>query len=268
MQLRNKVIIITGASSGIGKALVHEAFRQGARVVLAARNADAMKEVVRGQAEENYLIITTDVSMEEDCRKMVAETVATFGGFDILINNAGISMRALFADTKTEVLETLMNVNFWGAVYCTRHALPWLLKSGGSLVGVSSIAGYKGLPARSGYSASKFALQGFLECVRVENLRSGLHVLIACPGFTASNIRKTALTKDGARQGESPRHEDDMMPAETVASHIIKAIISRKRTLILTRQGKMTVLLNKLFPAWTDRLVYQHMAKEPDSPLK
>ncbi len=268
MQLRNKVIIITGASSGIGKALVHQAFRQGASVVLAARNVDAMKEIVKGQAEEKYIIIPTDVANEQDCLKMVEETVATFGGVDILINNAGVSMRALFAETQPEVLEKLMNVNFWGAVYCTKHALPWLLKSGGNLVGVSSIAGYKGLPARSGYSASKFALQGFLECVRIENLKKGLHVLIACPGFTASSIRKTALAKDGAQQGESPRNEDRMMPAETVASHIIKAIIRRKRTLILTRQGKLTVLLNKLFPAWTDRLVYQHMAKEPDSPFK
>lgn len=266
--MHNKVIIITGASSGIGKALVLEAFRRGARVVLAARNATAMEEIVKGRAKEDYLIVPTDVAREADCRKLVDETVATFGGVDILINNAGISMRALFADTQPEVLEKLMNVNFWGAVYCTRHALPWLLKSRGSLVGVSSIAGYKGLPARSGYSASKFALQGFLECVRVENLKSGLHVLVACPGFTASNIRKTALAKDGTRQGESPRQEDQMMPAETVASHIIKAIIRRKRTLILTRQGKLTVLLNKLFPAWTDKLVYQHLAREPDSPLK
>ncbi len=227
-----------------------------------------MKEIVKGQAEADYLIVPTDVSREEDCRKLVDEAVAKFGGIDILINNAGISMRALFADTDPDVLGKLMNVNFWGAVYCTRYALPWLLKSRGSLVGVSSIAGYKGLPARSGYSASKFALQGFLECVRVENLKNGLHVLIACPGFTASNIRKTALAKDGAEQGESPRNEGRMMPAETVARHITKAIIRRKRTLILTRQGKLTVLLNKLFPAWTDKLVYQHLAREPDSPLK
>jgi dehydrogenase/reductase SDR family member 7B len=162
----------------------------------------------------------------------------------------------------------LMQVNFWGAVYCTKYAMPCLLESRGSVVGVSSIAGYKGLPARSGYSASKFALQGFLECLRIENLKTGLHVLIACPGFTASNIRKTALAQDGSMQGESPREEDEMMSAETVAHHIVDATIKRRRTLILTRQGKLTVLLNKFFPKLTDKLVYNHMAKEPDSPFR
>ncbi len=266
--MKDKVIIITGASSGIGRALVLEAFRRGARVVLAARNAEGMQEIVKGVPPEKYLVVPTDVAIEEDCRKLADAAVARFGGIDVLINNAGISMRALFSETRPEVLEKLMNINFWGAVYCTRHALPWLLKSQGSLAGVSSIAGYKGLPARSGYSASKFALQGFLESVRVENLKNGLHVLIACPGFTASGIRRTALSKDGTAQGESPRDEERMMPAETVASHVINAIIRRKRTLILTRQGKLTVLLNKFFPSWTDKLVYQHMAREPDSPFK
>ena len=142
-----------------------------------------------------------------------------------------------------------------------------MLRSGGSVVGVSSIAGYKGLPARSGYSASKFALQGFLECLRIENRKTGLHVLIACPGFTSSNIRKTALSKDGSMQGESPREEAKMMPPETVARHMLRAVAKRKRTLVLTRQGRLTVWLSKFFPAWTDKLVYDHMAKEPDSPF-
>lgn len=267
MRLKDKVVVITGASSGIGRALAVKAFDQGCRVVLAARNQEAMEEVVKGWPPGRCLVVRTDVSNPEDCEHLIDKTVESFGGVDVLINNAGISMRALFADVRLEVIEDLMRINFWGSVYCSKYALPWLLKSGGSLVGVSSIAGYKGLPARSGYSASKFALQGFLESVRVENLRKGLHVLIACPGFTASNIRKTALSKDGSTQGESPRKEEKMMSAERVAHHIIKAITKRKRTLVLTRQGKLTVFLNKLFPGLTDKLVYSHMAKEPDSPF-
>ena len=265
--MKDKVVIITGASSGIGKALVKEALLEGANVVLAARSKDAMQEIVKNASPGQYLIIPTDVSLEDDCRRLVEKTVEHFGRIDVLINNAGISMRALFAEVDLLVLEKLMQVNFWGAVYCTKHALPWLLKSKGSVAGVSSIAGYKGLPARSGYSASKFALHGFLECLRIENIKTGLHVLIACPGFTSSNIRKTALGKDGSMQGESPRNESDMMPAEAVAKHIIEAIQKRKRTLVLTRQGKLAVLLNKIFPALTDKLVYKHMAKEPDSPF-
>ena len=177
-------------------------------------------------------------------------------------------MRALFEELDLEVVRKVMDVNFWGTVYCTKYALPWLLKTEGSLIGVSSIAGYKGLPGRTGYSASKFAMQGFLEVVRIENLKKGLHVLIACPGFTRSNIRKVALAKDGSAQGESPRNEDEMMSAEEVAVHILKAIKKRKPELILTMQGKLTVWLNKFFPGWVDKMVYSHMAKEPDSPFQ
>lgn len=262
------VTIITGASSGIGKALVLEWLGRGAKVVLAARNETAMNDIVSGFDAEQYLIVPCDVSKEDECRQLMQAAVKRFGRIDVLINNAGISMRALFADVDLAVIDRLMQVNFWGAVYCTKYAMPCLLESKGSVVGVSSIAGYKGLPARSGYSASKFALQGFLECLRIENLKTGLHVLIACPGFTASNIRKTALAQDGSMQGESPRAEDKMMSAETVAHHIVEATIKRRRTLILTRQGKLTVLLNKLFPKLTDKLVYNHMSKEPDSPFR
>lgn len=262
-----KVVIVTGASSGIGRALVLGLLERDAMVVLAARNRKAMEEVASGIDPEKYLIVPADVAREDDCRKLIEATVRRFGRIDILINNAGVSMRALFADTDLRVIERLMQVNFWGAVYCTKFALPHLLQAGGSVVGVSSIAGYKGLPARSGYSASKFALQGFLESLRLEHRKSGLHVLIACPGFTASNIRKTALAKDGSVQGESPRAEERMMPAEVAAKHILKAIARKKKSLILTRQGKLTVWLNKLFPSLTDLLVYNHLAKEPDAPF-
>ena len=124
------------------------------------------------------------------------------------------------------------------------------------------------MPGRTGYSASKFAIQGFLETIRIENLKKGLHVLIACPGFTSTNIRNTALGKDGSQQGESPRDEDKMMTPEEVARHIRRAVDKRKRTLILTSQGKLTVLLNKFFPKLIDKMVYKHMAKETDSPFK
>lgn len=269
-KLENKVVIITGASSGIGQALAMEAMDNGMFVVMAARRTNLMEEMALSHQweKDRYLIVTADVSIEEDCLRIIEKTLEKFGRIDALINNAGVSMRALFADVDLGVIRQLMDINFWGTVYCTKYALPHLLQSGGSVAGVSSIAGFKGLPARTGYSASKFAMHGFLEALRIENLKTGLHVLIVCPGFTASNIRKTALAKDGSSQGESPRDEASMMQPREVAKHIIKAIASRKRTLVLTRQGKLTVLLNKLFPKWTDKLVFGHMAKEPDSPFK
>jgi short-subunit dehydrogenase len=266
---KDKVVIITGASSGIGKALALEFGGRGARVVMAARSAERLENAageVKAKGAE-VLTVVTDVSKEEDCRRLIDRTVAEYGGIDVLINNAGISMRALFEKTELKVIRQLMEVNFWGTVYCTSHALPYLLERKGSLAGISSIAGYKGLPGRTGYSASKFAMHGFLETLRIENMKKGLHVLIACPGFTASNIRNTALNGKGEVQGESPRDEGKMMPATEVARRIAGAILKRKHRLTLTAQGKLTVLLNKFFPKLVDKLVYKHMAKEPDSPF-
>ena len=177
-------------------------------------------------------------------------------------------MRALFKDLTLDVLKQLMAVNFWGTVYCTKYALPHLLATKGSVVGVSSIAGFVGLPARTGYSASKYAMKGFLDTLRTENLKTGLHVMLIAPGFTASNIRNTALTADGSQQQETPRDEDKMMSAETVAKYLVKGIQKKKREIILTSEGKLTVFLTKFFPKQMDKIVYNHMAKEPDSPLK
>lgn len=268
--MQNKVIIITGASSGIGKALAYEFGRQGAKVVITGRNEATLREVAQDLASQNIQnrAIVADVAIETDCEKVVAEALATFGQIDVLINNAGISMRALFAEADVEVIKQVMDINFYGTVYMTKYALASLIATKGSIVGVSSIAGYRGLPGRTGYSASKFAMQGFLEALRTELLPQKVHVLVACPGFTQSNIRKVALNKDGNAQGESPRDEAAMMTSEQVASYIYKAVKKRKRDLVLTRQGKLTVFLNKWFPAFMDKMVFKTMAKEADSPFK
>ncbi len=266
----NKVVIITGASSGIGLACAREFARKGASVVLSARNAvaiDNFAQEINLQGFDSFPH-KTDVSKESDCKKLIEATINKYGRIDALINNAGISMRALFSDVDISVLKRLMDVNFWGAVYCTKYALPYLLKSKGSITGISSIAGFHGLPGRTGYSASKFAMHGFLEALRIENMQNDLHVLIAAPGFTSSNIRKSALVADGAEQGDSPRTEEKMMAPEEVARNIFNAINKRKQTLILTSQGKLTVFLKKLAPRFLDQLVYKHFAGEPDSPLK
>ena len=263
----SKVVIITGASSGIGLALAHEYDKKDVKLVLAARNIEKLEQLAK-ELKSETLTVKTDVSIEQDCISLIDKTVEKFGGIDILINNAGISMRSLLIDTEISVIKRLMDINFWGTVYCTKYALPYLLKSKGSVTAVSSIAGYKGLPGRVGYSSSKFAIHGFLDVLRTENLKTGLHVLLAAPGFTKSNIRNVALTGDGSAQGETPRDEDKMMTSEEVAMHIVKAIEKRKRELILTTQGKLTVLLNKLFPKMIDKMVYNHMAKEADSPIK
>ncbi len=268
--MKDKIVIITGASSGIGLACVREFSSKGAKVVMAARSIDTLKEVETELNKKGVecRAVQTDVSFESDCKNLIDKAIERFSKIDILINNAGLSMRANFKNVDLSVLKKLMDVNFWGTVYCTKYALPYLLKTKGSVVGVSSIAGFIGLPGRTGYSASKFAMNGFLETVRTENLKSGLHVLIVAPGFTASNVRKAALTENGSSQGETPRKEDKMMSSEEVAVKMLKAIEKRKRILILTFvEGKLTVFLNKFFPSFISNMSYNMMLKEPDSPL-
>jgi short-subunit dehydrogenase len=267
--LKDKVVIITGASSGIGKACAKYFAQQGCKIAIAARNKEQL-QAIADELKQHYgncIAIPTDVSLESDCKHLIDATIEAYGNIDVLINNAGISMRALFHDLSLEVMHQVMNINFWGTVYCTKYALPYLLKSHGSVVGVSSIAGKKGLPGRCAYSASKFAMEGFLETLRTENRKNNLHVLVACPGYTSSNIRKTALNKDGKSQQETPLDESKLMKAEEVAFHIYNAVLKRKRDLILTTNGKLTVMLNKLFPSWMDKIVYNFVAREPDSPF-
>lgn len=251
----NKVVVVTGGTDGIGKALVDMLLLRGARVATCGRNHDKLYKLQAEYPSYPLHTVVADVSNENDCRHFIMSSIKVFGEIDILINNAGISMRGLLTETSTDVLHRLMDVNFFGAVYCTKYALDAIIKNKGVIVGVSSIAGYRGLPGRSGYSASKFALQGWLEAIRTELSGSGVHVMWVCPGFTASNIRNAALNKDGQPQGESPLDEDSLMPAEECAKYILTAIEKRKRTLILTFTGKQTVIMNKLFPAWADKLV-------------
>ena len=268
--MKDKVVIITGASSGIGLACVRVFSEMGAKVVFASRSIKKLKKIEEDIScnGSNVLAVQADVSKQDDCENLINKTVEKFGKIDVLINNAGISMRALFKETDIMVIRQLMEVNFFGTVYCSKFALPYLLESKGSLVGVTSIAGYHGLPGRSGYSASKFALHGFLETIRIENLKKGLHVLIAAPGFTASNIRKNALTANGLPQGESPREEKRMMTSEKVAKAIYKGVKYRKRNIILTLTGMLTVLVQRIFPRLLDKVFYIMLSKEPNSPFK
>lgn len=267
---RDKVVIVTGASSGIGRATALEFARNGSKLVLAARSADRLTdlemEIKKMGAEA--LSCVTDVSSEDDCRKMVEAAVARFGTVDFLINNAGISMRALFDDVEISVLKRLMDVNFWGTVHCTKYALPYIVRNRGSIVGVSSTAGFHGLPGRTGYSASKFAMHGFLETVRIENLREKLHVMIIAPGFTASEIRRNALLADGTTQGNSPREEKKLRSPEHVARWVLKGIRKKKRNKIMTWAGRFTALLQRIIPAVVDYAYYLEMKREPNSPLK
>jgi short-subunit dehydrogenase len=267
--MKDKVVIITGASSGIGLATAREFASLGANVVLAARRSEVLNETVADFKKNGYeaVAFTTDVTQEDECKTLIDKTIEKYGRIDILINNAGISMRAIFGEVEISVLKRVFDVNFWGAVQCTKYALPYLIASRGTVVGVSSVAGFVGLPARTGYSASKYALHGFLETLRIENLRNGLHVLIMCAGFTKSDIRKKALTADGTPQGFTPREEEKMMMPEDVAKAIVRALRHRRNYVILTFEGKLIALVKRIAPRFLEYRTYREMAREPDSPL-
>lgn len=269
-QWQQKVVVITGASSGIGEALAYGLARRGTQLIIGARRRDALEGVAAAckKLGGEAVPVVTDVTRPTDCRRLIQAAVDRWGRLDVLINNAGISMRALFIETSPEVLRKVMEVNFWGTVYCTHYAMEHLLKQKGTLVGISSIAGFKGLPGRAAYSASKFAMNGLLETIRIETLHTGMHVLVCAPGFTASNIRNVALTASGAPQGETPLEESKLMSPAEVAEATIRGIEKRRRYVILTMQGKLTVWLNKCFPGLMDRLVFRHMLREKDSPLQ
>jgi len=265
-----EVVVITGASSGIGLACVKAFYADGYCVVASARSHDKLHKTAAeiGAGSDDFLAIVADVSIESDCRNIIDSTIEKFGRIDVLINNAGITMRALFEETDLSVMHRIMDVNFWGLVYCTKFALPYLQKSKGVIVGMSSVAGYKGLPTRSGYSASKFALEGFLETIRIENLKKGVAVCIARPGFVATNIRNTMLSADGTQQGTSHKDEAKSMEPSEVASELLIAVKKRKRTIILSRTALLSFWLNKFFPSWLDKQMFKHVASEKESPLK
>ncbi len=258
----DKVVVVTGGSDGIGKALVDALLQQGAKVSTCGRNYDKLYSLKTNYPDKPLMVHTADVSKEIDCENFITETVKMFGTIDILINNAGISMRALFEDTTLDTLRRVMDINFWGTVYCTKYALPYIKKQKGTIVGISSVAGYRGLPGRTGYNASKFAMHGFLESLRTELLDCGVNVMWVCPGFTASNIRNAALTKDGTAQEFTPLDEANLMSAEECAQLTIKAIARNNRTLVYTWNDKRTILLNKLFPKLTDKLVHNFFYKK------
>lgn len=267
--MKDKAVVITGATSGIGKALAFTFGKHGSKVFITGRNEEAVLKTIAELSAEQIVVrgMVADAASETDNRKMVEEAVAAFGSLDVLICNAGISMRAMFEDITPDAFRQVMDINFNGLVYATRYALPHILRAKGSIVGISSINGHRATPARSAYSASKFAMQGFLEAVRTEVMNRGVNVLTVSPGFTSSSIRSKALNANGEPQGESPRDESKMMTAEEVAEVTYRAVVKRKRDLILTLQGKLTVWLNKCFPGWMDKVVWKVMSREPDSPL-
>lgn len=269
MQQNQPVVIITGGSDGIGRAMCFEYGRNGYRVVFTGRNIAKIEDTqtALSKAGITHLGMQLDAGSHANNQRLIEETIQQFGRIDVLICNAGISMRVLFEDLDLEIFDDIMRVNFTGVVSLVKLALPHLIHARGIIIGISSINGHRATPARTAYAASKYALQGFFESLRMELMHHQVHVLVACPGFTQSSMRKSAIMKDGNPQGETKLKESKMMSAETVAKKVYRAMISKKRDLLLTTQGKAAVWANKFFPGLMDRIVFRVMARKPDSPF-
>jgi NAD(P)-dependent dehydrogenase (short-subunit alcohol dehydrogenase family) len=270
MDFEAKTVVVTGASSGIGRELAIALAGRGARLALAARDASALAEAAAAceKAGGRAVAVAADVSDEAACRHLVEETVAAFGGVDVLVNNAGISMWGRFEELEDlSLVERIMRVNYLGAVYCTRYALPHLKAAGGLIVAISSLTGKFGVPTRSAYAASKHAMQGFFDSLRVELMGTGVDVLVVSPGFVATPIRSRAIGPDGKPHGESPRDESrDTMAVDECVRQILGAMQRRDRELVMTAKGRLGLWLKLVAPGFVDRLALKAL-KERDRKL-
>ncbi|HEY4999228.1 MAG TPA: SDR family oxidoreductase [Usitatibacter sp.] len=262
--MKDNVVAITGASKGIGAELARQLAAKGAKLVLAARNENELESVADAcrKAGAAVVIVKADVAVERDCQAIVAGAVLAFGRLDTLVNNAGVSMWARFEDIEDlSILERIMQVNYMGSVYCTRHALPHLREARGRIVGVASLAGMIGVPTRTGYSASKHAMRGFFDSLRIELDGTGVTVTMIYPGFVATGIRERATGPDGKPIVSSPVKEGEAMSVEDCARRIVAAIEGREREVVMTARGKMGLWLKLLAPALVDRMAKRAIEK-------
>jgi short-subunit dehydrogenase len=263
-EMKNNVVIITGASKGIGAELARQMAAQGALLALAARDRPALEKVAAecvalGARAE---VIVTDVAIEEDCRRMVERTNAAFGRIDTLVNNAGATMWARFEDIgDMSILARLMQVNYMGAVYCTHHALPHLRQSRGRIVGIASLTALTGVPTRSGYAAAKHAMRGFFDSVRIELADSGVTVTMIYPGFVSTGIRENATGPDGKPIEVSPVKEGEVMSVEECARITLAAIAARRREVVMTARGRLAMFLKIVAPGLVDDIARRAIEK-------
>lgn len=265
--MKDKIIVVTGAASGIGAAICSRFAQAGAKIVLLDRDRDQLTaraaELRTSGAEA--LPLVSDVTDEASCNQAMGEAVQRFGGIDVLVNCAGTTLRAPFVECTTAVLRKVMEVNFFGYVNCTLAALPSLRARRGTIVAISSIAGFAPVLGRTGYCASKHALHGLFNTLRAELKPEGVHVMIVSPGFTRTNLQTHALGGDGGVAQEPRTQYGREASAESVAEALYDGVVKRKRWLVLTRVGKLSRLLVTLCPALYDRLMIRNLNKSKEA---
>jgi len=264
MDFKDNVVILTGASTGIGEAMAHELARQGAWLALAARNAAKLETVAAACRTRGgrAIVVPTDVTDQEECRELIERTVAEYGRLDTLINNAGLSMWMKFEEVEDlSTLEYLTRVNYFGSMYCTYYALPHLKKTRGRIVAVASVAARTGIPTRTGYAASKHAMVGFFESLRIEVEDDGVSVTIAFPDFVASGMHTRSLGADGKPLGHNPLQLDKIMTSEACALLTLAGAARRKRQVVMSNRSRFGQWLKLIAPGKVDQIAKKAIEK-------
>ena len=254
---RDSVVVITGASAGIGLEVARQLSVEGASLVLAAREPATLESAAEGcrALGARAIAVPTDVGESEQCRRLMETAVETFGRIDTLINNAGISMHARFDElSDIHAVERITRINYFGSVYCTWYALPYLKRAHGRIVGVSSLTGKNGVPTRTLYAGTKHAMAGFFDSLRIELKNDGVSVTMVYPGFVATDIAERALGADGQPLGTRPVRKGEVMQVDDCARQIIAATASRRREVIMTKRAKLGMMIKALSPGTVDRM--------------
>lgn len=262
--LKGKVTVITGGASGIGAAIALEFGLHGSSIAIIDCDKKSLQQQVAELRRKSIpaIGVQCDIAKERQCAGAIAKIIKHFGGIDILVNNAGITQRSLFVDTQTKVFHKVMDVNFFGSLYCTKVAIKSLIERKGIIVVITSIAGIAPLYGRTGYSASKHALHGLFESLRSELKDYGVHVMMVCPGFTKTNLQSRALDGDGSINVKSRAIVGKEETPEKVARAIYKGVIQRKRNLVLTTVGKLSYYVAKLFPSLYETMMTRSVKEE------
>jgi short-subunit dehydrogenase len=266
MSFAGKAVVITGASDGIGAELARQLAGEKARLVLAARGAEGLARVGQQCHERGAeaIEVVTDVAVDDDCRRLIERAVAAFGGIDVLVANAGISMHARFTDIEDfSTFERLFRVNAMGTIGCVRHAYPHLKAAQGLVVGVSSLAGRTGVPERTTYCTSKYAQTGFLDALRIEAADDGIDVMVAFPGVVATEIRRHGWNARGEPAGTSGLSEANAMTVEDCARLIIDGMRARRREVLMNLRARIGLWIRPFAPAIVDRMARAALERSP-----
>ncbi|MEJ2168539.1 MAG: SDR family oxidoreductase [Desulfobacterales bacterium] len=262
--MKDKVVVVTGAASGIGAAVCRRFSRDGAKIGLIDRDADGVQAAADKlrSVGVDALGLKCDVVAEAECNTAIREVIRHYGGIDILVNNAGITQRSAFLETKVSVYRQVMDVNFFGALHCTRAAVDSLIERRGSIIVIESLAGVTPLLGRTGYCASKHALHGFFTSLRAELRDTGLHIMIVCPGFVKTNLQTRALDGDGRVTSHPQSLVGKPASPEKIADAILKGTLRRRKLLILTPVGKLSYLISRFAPVLYESLMARQVQEE------